>query len=182
MTTEIITGPDQANPADTAVALINPPAAWVDVLAERQRQVAAEHHLPDHDDRYVLGELGLAAALCAIPYEAEIVGEKLIEQDDHIALDMALEIACGWAIKPEPDVRRRKVKAAALLIAAHVPGTDQAARAGAGMTPDPAICWGRDFLRAHVLHLPVFQGGLLLLRATLKALTSSPEETGVLQQ
>jgi hypothetical protein len=30
---------------------------------------------------------------------------------------MALELTAGWTIKPEPDQRRRSVKATALLVA-----------------------------------------------------------------
>jgi hypothetical protein len=100
------------------LSITSPPSrAARDVLAERERQTSAEGFTPGRDDNYVLGELGLAAALYAIPYEAKVAGEPLIEQEDHIGLDMALEIACRWKIKPEPDVRRRKVKGAALLLA-----------------------------------------------------------------
>ncbi|WP_101339735.1 hypothetical protein [Cereibacter azotoformans] len=88
-----------------------------DVLAERARQISVEGWTPEHDDEHTLGELGLAAALYALPYEARVAGEPLLKQDDHVGLDMALEIACDWRIRPEPDVRRRKVKAAALLLA-----------------------------------------------------------------
>lgn len=88
-----------------------------DVLAERARQISVEGWTPEHDDGHTLGELGLAAALYALPYEAQVDGKPLLKQDDHIGLDMVLELACGWPSKPELDVRRRKVKAAALLLA-----------------------------------------------------------------
>ena len=88
-----------------------------DVLAERERQIAAEGYTPAHDDGHTLGEIGLAAALYALPYEAEIDGEKLINQSDFIGLQMALEIACDWSLKPEPDRRKRLVKAGAMILA-----------------------------------------------------------------
>lgn len=97
--------------------IINPTQAVLDVLAERRRQVESEGYSEQHDDEHVLGELGLAAALYAIPYEAEIAEEKLLSQEDFIGLDIALTIACGWDLKPEPDVRQRKVKGAAMLLA-----------------------------------------------------------------
>lgn len=88
-----------------------------DVLAERRRRVEAEGWTPAHDDGHSLGELGLAAALYALPYDARVGGEPLIEQDHHIGLDMALEIACGWSLKPDTDPRRRLVKSGALILA-----------------------------------------------------------------
>lgn len=115
MHTEIITGPDQANPGDTAVALINPPAAWVDVLAERQRQVAAEDHHPDHDDQYHRGELPLAAAAYAFFASTSLrhaEGMKLKQR--HEAPHFWPWSATWW--KPASP-RRMLVKAAALILA-----------------------------------------------------------------
>ncbi len=91
--------------------------ALTDVIRERSRQITEEGYTQEHDDRHVYGELGLAAALYALPYEARVGGEDLIKQDDHIGLDMALELACGWSLKPEADVRKRLVKSAALVVA-----------------------------------------------------------------
>ena len=91
--------------------------AVADVLAERRRQVEAEGWTLEHDDGHSLGEFGLAAALYALPYDARVGGEPLIEQDHHIGLDMALEIACGWRLKPDTDPRRRLVKSGALILA-----------------------------------------------------------------
>lgn len=88
-----------------------------EIAAERRRQIEAEGYTAEHDDRHDLGELGLLAALHAIPYDAQIGPEPLLKQDDYIGLDMALEIACGFKRKPEPDRRRRLIKAAALLVA-----------------------------------------------------------------
>lgn len=93
------------------------PSVIDEIAAERRRQVEAEGWTPEHDDTHTLGELSLAAALYAIPYEARIGDEPLVKQEASIGLDMALQIACGWNLKPEPDRRRRLVKAAALLVA-----------------------------------------------------------------
>lgn len=83
-----------------------------DMIAERTRQVQAEGWTTAHDDHHVSGELGLAAALYALPYESGV-----LEQDDFIRLDMLLELSFGWNLKPEPDRRRRLVKAGALILA-----------------------------------------------------------------
>lgn len=83
-----------------------------DVLTERHRQVTKEGWSHEHDDSHVRGELGLAAALYALPYES-----GMLEQDDFIRLDMLLEIGFEWRLKPEPDRRKRLVKAGALILA-----------------------------------------------------------------
>lgn len=83
-----------------------------DVLGERARQVSAEGWTAEHDDHHTSGELGLAAALYALPYESGVM-----EQDDFIRIDMLLEISFDWKLKPEQDRRRRLVKAGALIIA-----------------------------------------------------------------
>lgn len=92
-------------------------AAAQDLLAERRRQIEQEGWSPEHDDGHALGELGLAAALYALPYDATVGGEKLLKQDDFIGLHMTLDISCGWDMKAEPDRRRRLIKAGALIIA-----------------------------------------------------------------
>ena len=88
-----------------------------DVLDKRRAQVTREGFFPEHDDKHVLGELGLAAALYALPYGYELGGKPIMEQADHINLDMLLELGCSFDLKPEADERRRKVKAAALILA-----------------------------------------------------------------
>lgn len=89
-----------------------PTSALVDIAAERRRQVELEGWTTEHDDSHDQGELSLAAALYSIPY-----GQLGIEQEDFIGLDMALDIVAGWNLKPEPDRRRRLVKAGALILA-----------------------------------------------------------------
>lgn len=87
------------------------------IAIERRRQVEAKGYTPEHDDEHDLGELGLAAALYALPYDAQIGNEKLLKQDDFIGLHIALETGCGFYVDPEPDPVRRLAKAGALCAA-----------------------------------------------------------------
>jgi len=91
--------------------------AGSDVLAERIRQKTDEGYSEADDDKHVLGQLGLAAALYAIPYETRIGGVPMVDQDSFIGLDMSLAIVGEWDLKPEPDRRKRLVKAGALILA-----------------------------------------------------------------
>lgn len=107
-TPEIHTGPDQAEPHRNAVALIDPPAAWTDVLAERQRQVAVEGWDAAHDDEHNHGELATVAS-CYI--------------DAHNPCRVVGSLPSHWPRswdeswwKPTSH-RRDLVKAAALLLA-----------------------------------------------------------------
>lgn len=86
--------------------------AFQDVMAERRRQIEAEGWTTEHDDQHADGELALAAALYAIPYQM-----PGLKQDDHIGLDMLLELGFDFKVKPEADYRKRLVKAGALLLA-----------------------------------------------------------------
>lgn len=86
--------------------------AAIDVLAERQRQVVGEGWSAEHDDHHDAGEMGIAAALYALPYESGV-----LSQDDSIGLHMLLELTFDWKLKPEPDRRKRLVKAGALILA-----------------------------------------------------------------
>lgn len=104
------------------------PTPGVKAIAdERLRQIEEEGWTVEHDDSHTLGEMALAAALYALPYDATIHGERLIEQEDHIALDIALEVACGWTIKPHTD-KRRRLEIAGALIAAEIDRLDRAER------------------------------------------------------
>ncbi len=82
-----------------------------DVLAERRRQMDVEGWAPEHDDHHALGDLSLAAALYAVPYNG-LLDDSMIAPLHHV-----LEGTCGWKLKPEPDDRRRLVKAGALIVA-----------------------------------------------------------------
>lgn len=88
------------------------------ITQERQRQIDSEGYTPEHDDEHDLGELGLAAALYALPYDARVLdNHPLLKQDDFIGLQIALEIGCDFIVKPEPDNIKRLVKAGALIAA-----------------------------------------------------------------
>ena len=88
-----------------------------EIAAERRRQIEVEGFTAEHDDEHSLGEMALAAALYALPYEAKLGGEPLITQDDFIGLDTALSIGCKFDVKPIPNRRRRLVVATALIVA-----------------------------------------------------------------
>jgi hypothetical protein len=96
------------------------------IAAERRRQIDVKGYTPEHDDVHELGELGLAAALYALPYDVFVGGEKLIKQDDFISLHIALETGCGFYVDPEPDKIKRLAKAGA-LIAAEIDRVNRAA-------------------------------------------------------
>lgn len=113
---------------------VNPrDAVLASIVAERQRQIEAEGYTPEHDDKHDMGELALAAALYAIPYDANVNGERFIKQDDFIGLQIALETGCDFYVKPEPDNLRRLVKAGALILAEidRIQRTNTAVSAGA---------------------------------------------------
>ena len=82
-----------------------------DIAAERQRQCLKGYDAA-HDDKHNDGEIALGAALYAIPYEM-----PGMEQDNFIRLHMMLDLSYDWSLKPEPDHRKRLVKAAAMLVA-----------------------------------------------------------------
>lgn len=106
-----------------------------EIAAERRRQIEVEGFDATNDDQCVLGELGLAAALYALPYEASVAGERLLQQDDFIGIHMALEIACRFKLKPEPDRRKRLIKAGALIVA-EIERLDRLSRATPEETTD----------------------------------------------
>lgn len=112
--------------------------AAADVLAERRRQVEVEGWTPLHDDGHEMGELGIAAALYALPYDVKLCGEPVLKQEDFIGLHMTLEIVCGWDLKPEPDHRRRLVKAGALVLA-EIERLDRVTLAASTATQNPTL-------------------------------------------
>jgi hypothetical protein len=87
------------------------------IAAERKRQLGVKGYTPEHDDEHDLGELALAAALYALPYDAQVGNEPLLKQDDYIALHIALETGCNFFVDPEPDKLKRLAKAGALIAA-----------------------------------------------------------------
>lgn len=96
--------------------LINPPAAWLDVLAERQRQVSGEGWTPEHDDAHVRGEMAGAAACYAL---AGI---------QHWAREQAISSFWPWQkVWWKPTDRRRDLIKATALLLAEVERLDRAA-------------------------------------------------------
>lgn len=98
-------------------------AAWVDVIAERQRQVSAEGWTPAHDDEHDEGELSYAAAgyavsasdaIQAVKCEFDGPGQPTI--DDPVSICHGTPWPAGWEFRAAPP-RRMLVKAAALLLA-----------------------------------------------------------------
>lgn len=105
---------DYASVADqTAITLINPPAAWRDVLAERQRQVSGEGWTPEHDDQNDKGQMAAAAASYA-----EFASYSDAQRKDHLKNGYW---SANWPWSPEwwkpTDRRRDLIKATALLLA-----------------------------------------------------------------
>lgn len=102
-------------------ARVDPPTGKSDgvevIRAERKRQVLQKGYTPEHDDGHEFGELGLAAALYALPYGYEMGNEPLITQSDFINLHITLETGCDFILPPEPDRLRRLAKAGALIAA-----------------------------------------------------------------
>lgn len=87
------------------------------IAKERARQVFIERYTSEHDDEHDLGELALAAALFALPYDAKVGNEPLLKQDDYVGLHIALEVGCNFIVKPDFDNMRRLIKAGALIVA-----------------------------------------------------------------
>lgn len=87
---------------------------WLDVLAERQRQIEAEGWTPEHDDQHEAGELARAGAC----YAAFAGGTGPIE-----------EFGFRWPWSPvwwKPTTRRRDLVKAGALILAEIERLDRA--------------------------------------------------------
>lgn len=97
---------------------IRMPIAAVDVIKERQRQVAQEKFSEEHDDKYLTDELARAAIVYALPdsMRNEVLKIKNLFREFTFK-DYLWPFNEKWW-KPSPDNRRRElVKAAALIIA-----------------------------------------------------------------
>ncbi|HCF3834982.1 TPA: hypothetical protein ACQQIX_007039, partial [Pseudomonas aeruginosa] len=91
------------------------PQAWLDVQAERRRQVEAEGWTPEHDDEHDSGEIACAAACYALPpaHPARIEGALGRYGRDPNIWPWTRD---WW--KPAPNDRRRElIKAGALVLA-----------------------------------------------------------------
>ncbi|HDL5065645.1 TPA: hypothetical protein PXD13_002462 [Pseudomonas aeruginosa] len=94
------------------------PQAWLDVQAERRRQITAEGWTPDHDDLYCAAELPRAAAA------------YILSGANDEAPAIWPFVAKWW--KPR-DARANYVRAAALILAE----IERLDRAGISQNPQP---------------------------------------------
>ncbi|MER0875307.1 hypothetical protein AAA545_06405 [Pseudomonas aeruginosa] len=105
--------------APVAQAQHSVPRAWLDVQAERRRQVEAEGWTPEHDDEHSHGEMALAAASYAAYAHVELSGD----------LPMFWPWGRTWWKPTTP--RRDLVKACALALA-EIERLDRAAASQGG--------------------------------------------------
>lgn len=96
------------------LALNSPPRAWLDVLAERQRQIETEGWTPRHDDTHDGGELARAASC----YASAAGTAPDVRRDIEARASLPDEV-WPWPMDWwKPTTRRRDlVKAAALVLA-----------------------------------------------------------------
>ncbi|HFX2006195.1 TPA: hypothetical protein ACV5N7_002530 [Pseudomonas aeruginosa] len=100
------------------------PQAWLDVQAERRRQVEAEGWTPEHDDEHDSGEIACAAACYALPpaHPARIEGALGRYGRDPNIWPWTRD---WW--KPAPNDRRRELIKAGALVLAEIERLDRAA-------------------------------------------------------
>jgi hypothetical protein len=96
-----------------------PSQAALDVLMERDRQVASEGWTAEHDDEHKDGEIAAAAATYAFAASFSEFRRKRITGINSITNSIALREMWPWAEKwwKSTDRRRDLVKAGALIIA-----------------------------------------------------------------
>ncbi|HBO4800424.1 TPA: hypothetical protein ACSPKT_005350 [Pseudomonas aeruginosa] len=99
------------------------PQAWLDVQAERRRQVEAEGWTPEHDDEHDSGEIACAAACYALPpaHPARIEGALGRYGRDPNIWPWTRD---WW--KPAPNDRRRELIKAGALVLAEIERLDRA--------------------------------------------------------
>ncbi|EKJ7124053.1 hypothetical protein ABZR07_29590 [Pseudomonas aeruginosa] len=105
------------------------PQAWLDVQAERRRQVEAEGWTPEHDDEHDSGEIACAAACYALPpaHPARIEGALGRYGRDPNIWPWTRD---WW--KPAPNDRRRELIKAGALVLAEIERLDRAAATQGG--------------------------------------------------
>ncbi|HCO8764704.1 TPA: hypothetical protein N2B54_002756 [Pseudomonas aeruginosa] len=105
------------------------PQAWLDVQAERRRQVEAEGWTPEHDDEHDSGEIACAAACYALPpaHPARIEGALGRYGRDPNIWPWTRD---WW--KPAPNDRRRELIKAGALVLAEIERLDRAAASQGG--------------------------------------------------
>ncbi|MBE5528411.1 hypothetical protein A9J41_12950 [Laribacter hongkongensis] len=114
------------------------PAAWMDVLNERRRQMDVEGWTPEHDDAHENGEIA-TAAICYVLYSNADTSTK------HLMVPQGWPWDYAWWKPTTP--RRDLVKAAALLLA-EIERIDRAMLAADTEPGSPSLC--SDCARADV--------------------------------
>ncbi|MGG6977208.1 UNVERIFIED_CONTAM: hypothetical protein P3C92_08205, partial [Pseudomonas aeruginosa] len=105
------------------------PQAWLDVQAERRRQVEAEGWTPEHDDEHACDEIAAFACFYAMPPAARDWDTSSTGYGDTLGEAILPE---GWEPKTG-DRRREMVKACALTLAE----IERLDRAGITQSPQP---------------------------------------------
>lgn len=107
-----VSSPSVSPAAAASIPGAGAPAAWIDVLAERRRQVSEEWWTPQHDDKHTEGEIARAGACYAYMAGAGDDGRR------HV---LATGVPYLWPWSREwwkpTDRRRDLVKAGALILA-----------------------------------------------------------------
>ncbi|BAO58551.1 hypothetical protein [Pseudomonas phage KPP25] len=98
------------------------PQAWLDVQAERRRQVTAEGWTPEHDDAHACDEIAAFACFYAMPPAARDWDASSTGYGDTLGEAIVPE---GW--EPKTGDRRRELVKAGGLILAEIERLDRAA-------------------------------------------------------
>lgn len=113
---------DSATPAQAQHSV---PRAWLDVQAERRRQVEAEGWTPEHDDEHACDEIAAFACFYAMPPAARDWDASSTGYGDTLGEAILPE---GW--EPKTGDRRRDLVKAGGLILAEIERLDRAAAPG----------------------------------------------------
>ncbi|MGC3046911.1 hypothetical protein [Pseudomonas aeruginosa] len=105
------------------------PQAWLDVQAERRRQVEAEGWTPEHDDEHACDEIAAFACFYAMPPAARDWDTSSTGYGDTLGEAILPE---GW--EPKTGDRRRELVKACALALAEIERLD---RAGITQSPQP---------------------------------------------
>ena len=121
---DLASGPDR-----TSVLLENPPAAWLDVLHERQRQVSGEGWTPEHDDATKGGKIAGAAAC----YTLQALLDDIPAPDHRQTIMANIRALWPWSFERwKPTTKRRDLVKAGALILAEIERIDRAAQRAEG--------------------------------------------------
>ncbi|KSH55983.1 hypothetical protein AO969_08235 [Pseudomonas aeruginosa] len=103
------------------------PQAWLDVQAERRRQVEAEGWTPEHDDEHACDEIAAFACFYAMPPAARDRDTSSTGYGDTLGEAILPE---GW--EPKTGDRRRELVKAGGLILAEIERLDRTAATQGG--------------------------------------------------